>query len=310
MGRARAQTTVWPRVLPPHAPRIGHVATRAHLAWRCPKVWLTAKADANKHVAQLDACAEGAPHLDHAVAATKSPEHGRLVRNLLAFHDDADSEKCGMWLGSDAMNRLAIRSVQAVALHSSRHDLTLDALPQWQGTADRAKACNCRPEIQAPDIQLGIFRQFYGSNPGGILGWIETVVRRRNRTAKLLNVFVAHPVAAAVSWSLLAALPTEGTDQKVGVSLRAPRATVQRGRTGACDANLRQIMEAEDVNGRAVKPLARWRPIVILIQAVLNLHVPDSVMSSSHLGRLECVACEVFEQREVQLHRQVVVAHV
>mmetsp|Transcript_4851 Transcript_4851/g.12287 ORF Transcript_4851/g.12287 Transcript_4851/m.12287 type:complete len:202 (+) Transcript_4851:775-1380(+) len=69
-------------------------------------------------------------------------------------------------------------------------------------------------------------------------------------------------------------------------------------------AALGQVVQREELERRAVQLLARRRPERLLV-VVLVLGA-----RAEHLLRLEHVAAGAVEQREVQLHRKVVVAHV
>eukprot|EP00966_Prymnesium_polylepis_P239113 5530341-Prymnesium_polylepis.2 len=68
-------------------------ASGTHLPRRRPHIRNLVEANPHKQEAALDASAEQAAHLDHAVARTKPPKHQAFVRDVGPAVGHSDAEK-------------------------------------------------------------------------------------------------------------------------------------------------------------------------------------------------------------------------
>mmetsp|Transcript_4831 Transcript_4831/g.12222 ORF Transcript_4831/g.12222 Transcript_4831/m.12222 type:complete len:238 (-) Transcript_4831:538-1251(-) len=75
-------------------------------------------------------------------------------------------------------------------------------------------------------------------------------------------------------------------------------------------AALGQVVQREQLNRRAVQRVAYGRPVVVVGSRAGRSVREARVEKRSHLRRLEDVPARAVEEREVQLHRQVDLAHV
>jgi len=144
----------------------------------------------NEEVAQFDPRPErAAPEVQHAVAASKAPEHRSLVRQLLQAVGHADAEERAVRLGGGAMNPLVVEGyVHAAARDGTSADLDLRSLRQRQRLAECAKSSDrMKPDGQARRALI-------------------KAIGRHDPAAQLGDVSVAGATASLVAWTLLAAL--------------------------------------------------------------------------------------------------------
>eukprot|EP00966_Prymnesium_polylepis_P335990 7391326-Prymnesium_polylepis.1 len=77
----------------------------------------------------------------HAVSASESPQHNRLISDLLPVVADTDAQERGVGLRSCAVHLFTERCIHPVFFDSSSADFNLNILWQGQGLADRTEAC-------------------------------------------------------------------------------------------------------------------------------------------------------------------------
>ena len=121
----------------------------AHLPRRLPEVDLAIvlRIDVDEDAAQLDACAERRPQLQHSISCSQPAEHHNLKSDLQSTVADADAQKDRMRLCSNAMNDRVEGGVHPVSIIRSCEEFGLNGLRQRQRAADCTKACRNNLQI-------------------------------------------------------------------------------------------------------------------------------------------------------------------